>query len=145
MANIFENQEKKKERKKRLTIFGFYGPVLYLFALLASTGEVLYSPCFFNVFCVNKDATVFLLAIPIYLYFLSFALIITYTYLGLEKLVRRKNHISLFRFILILLPLLFSFIIWLKEPFLTGKHYFFIGLFGVFSIAGLLLIEFRKK
>jgi hypothetical protein len=143
--NIFEKSEQKKKRKKKLLFYGFYGPLLYSFALLIATGKFKADLCFFNLFCVPSNAGVMLKAAVIYLYLLLMAVIIIYTYVGAEKLVRKKNHIPVFQAILVAIPLTFIAVVWFSEPVLMAKHYFFIILFALMSIAGLVMIEFRKK
>ena len=143
--NIFEKSEKQKKRKKRLLFYGFYGPLLYSFALLVSTGNFGSDLCFFNLLCVSPDANILLKAFVVYLYLLLMAVIIIYTYVGAEKLVQKKNHIPVFQAILVAIPLIFIAVVWMIEPVFKAKHYFFIILFAVMSIAGLAMIEFRKK
>jgi hypothetical protein len=144
--NIFETTPRKKFlTKKRMLFWGFYGPLLYSFALLLAGGKYDNDLCFFNIFCVPSNGNIWAKAFVIYLYLLSFALLIIYVYKGVESLVKRKNHIRVFQWILLVLPIGFTAIIWWNEPVFQGKHYFFITLFAVLSITGLAMIEFRKK
>ncbi len=143
--DIFAESNKKKNRKKRLMFLAFYGPVLYLFALLSASGPVKKSVCFLKLYCAPEESPVWLKALVLYGYYLILALLAVYTYKAVEALVKHKNHILIFKRILILLPLIFTGVIWLVEPQFRGIHYFFILFFAFFSVAGLLLIELRKK
>ncbi len=143
--NIFEERKRKQKRKKRLLFWGFYGPLLYSFALLIASGKFDADLCFFNLFCVSHSSHVFLKASVVYLYLLLMAFIVIYTYIGVEKLVQRKNHIPVFQAVLVALPLLFTGVVLYTEPVLQAKHYFFIIFFAVMSVAGLTMIEFGKK
>ncbi len=143
--NLFELSEKKKRRKKRAVFWGFYGPLLYSFGLLLALGKHTHELCFFNWFCADLSDSVFYKGFIIYLYLLIAALIVIYSYLAIEKLAQKKNHIPVFQGILVLIPIIFTLIIVLNENVLLTKHYFFIGIFVIFSILGLVLIEFRKK
>ncbi len=143
--NIFEQSEKKKKRKKRMLFWGFYGPFLFGFALLIATGKSDKDLCFFNLFCVANSSSIWAKASVVYLYLLLMALLVIYTYVGVEKLMKTKHHIPVFQAILVLLPLLFLGVVLYVEPFLQVKHYFFIILFALMSIAGLAMIEFRRK
>ena len=145
MINIFEERNRREKRKKRLMFFGFYVLVPLLFALLISTAKTKHTICLFNWFCAPAQGHILRKTLIVYIYILIVAVGLIYTYKGIEALARKKNHIRLFQYILIAVPVVFSAIIFLVEKHLTFKHYFFMILFGIFSVVGLLLIELRKK
>jgi len=145
MINIFEERNKREKRKKRLMFLGFYVFVPALFALLISTAKTKHSVCLFNWFCAPAQGHLLLKTLIVYVYILIVAAGLVYTYKGIEVLAKKKNHIRLFQYILIAVPVVFSAIIYMVEKHLTFKHYFFMILFGIFSVTGLLLIELRKK
>ncbi len=143
--DIFAENNRKKNRRKRLVFLAFYGPALFFFALLTSLGPMKQSLCFFKIYCAGHDTSLWLKALILYGYYLLIALLVVYVYKGVESLVKHKNHIFIFKTIFVFLPLIFTGIIWLIEPEFRTIHYFFIVFFAFFSIAGLLMIELRKK
>jgi len=124
---------------------GFYVFVPALFALLISTAKTSHPVCLFNWFCAPAQGHILLKTLIVYIYILIVSVGLIYTYKGIEALARKKNHIRLFQYILVAVPVIFSAIVVTVEKHLTFKHYFFMILFGIFSVTGLLLIELRKK
>ena len=144
--NIFGSQvSNKPERKKRLILAGFYGPVLMLFALLIAAKGGKSDMSFFGLFHTGEQGGMWKRALVVYLYLLSFMLLIVYTYLGLEKLVRHKKHLLFFRILLIALPLISAGLIYLVEPQWKSTHWLFVTGLAILSVGGLLMIDIAQR
>ncbi len=147
MTNIFDNQNNARpaNRKKRLALWSFYGPALFLFALLLASRGLRERLCFFGLICNEAGGRMWLTALIIYLYLLLAAAVLVYVYIGLEKLVKAKRQFLFFRIILIAIPLLTALLILWIEPFWLRKHTIWVLSLSVVTMLGLLLIETRKK
>ncbi len=146
--NIFGSSANRQQRKKRRTLAGFYGPVLMLFSLLIAAKGGKASLSFFGLVKAGTNDALWLRALVIYLYLLAFTLLIVYTYLGLEKLVKHRRHFLFFRILLVAIPLVAGALIYLVEPVWHLRHTVFVLGLAIFSVAGLLfmaLAEGRKK
>ncbi len=146
--NIFGPSANRPQRKKRLTLAGFYGPVLMLFALLIAAKGGKASLSFFGLVKAGANDALWLRALVIYLYLLAFTLLIVYTYLGLEKLVKHRRHLLFFRILLVAIPLVAGGLIYAVEPVWHLRHTVFVLGLAIVSVAGLLfmaLAEGRKK
>jgi len=144
MTNIFENgHTSTPARKKRMALWGFYGPALFLFALLMASRGLKTKICFFGLLCSHPGGNMWWTAFIIYLYLLLAALLLVYTYMGLERLVKSKRQFMFFRIILLAIPLMTALLIWLLEPQWQHKHWIWLVSLSIVSLAGLLMIETR--
>jgi len=144
-VNIFEFREREERRKKRFWLTLFYGPFLYVFALLVSMKPGGGSFCFFGIICAGESDVVWWRGFVLYLYILFIVLAVIYGYKGIERMARRQHHLRFFKLIFILLPVLSAVVTVWKTPFLEGKHYTFVSFITLVSIGALAMIEFHKK
>ncbi len=143
--NIFGSSAKGPQRKKRLTLLGFYGPVLMLFALLIAAKGGKAPLSFFGLVKAGTKDALWLHALVIYLYLLAFTLLIVYTYLGLEKLVKHRRHLLFFRLLLVAIPLASAGLIYAVEPVWHYRHTVFVVGLAIVSVAGLLFVELAGR
>jgi C4-dicarboxylate transporter len=144
MANLFEENNKKQALKNKLYFYAFYTVLLFLLALLIIISGKGSDICISNYFCANTKTQILKASFILYLYLLFFVIIMIQTYKLLEKLIAKKNHIKYFKYIFYALTPFVLLVVWL-----AGTRYEDAQLMVVFtaiiSIAGLMLIEFRKK
>jgi len=144
MGNIFEQHQKKKALKDQLYFYAFYTVLLYLFALTIVSISKNTEICLLDWYCVNTKKQWIQAALILYLYLLFIVVILIQTYKLLEKLVAKKNHLQYFKYIFYAIPFLIAVIVRLAG---TAKDdaYLMIVFAAILSIAGLLMIEFRKN
>jgi len=143
MNDIFAQHNKKKKLKDRLFFYAFYTVLLYLFALsivlIGKDTEI----CLLNFYCVPTKSHWLQASLILYLYFLLMVVVLIRTYKLLEKLVAHKNHLRYFKYIFYAIPFLVIAMVLVAGT--NSYDALLIVLFsGILSIAGLLMIEFRK-
>ncbi len=144
MADFFQQHNRKKALKDKLYFYSFYTVLLFLFALMIVLISKDNQICLFDFYCISSKQHWLQAAFILYLYLLIAVIILIQTYKLLEKLVAKKNHIRYFKFIFISITPLVVLIIGLTSSF-DYNTYMLIVFAGILSIAGLLMIEFRKK
>ena len=144
MADLFQQHNRKKALKDKLYFYSFYTILLFLFALMIVLISKDNQICLFDYYCVSSKQHWLQAAFILYLYLLFIVVLLIQTYKLLEKLVAKKNHIQYFKYIFYAIPFLVAIIVWLAG---TQKDdaYLMIVFAAMLSIAGLLMIEFRKK
>ncbi len=144
MTDIFEKNTKKQALKDKLYYYVFYTLLLYFFAMLVVLISKDNDICLTNYFCANSKTQILKSSFILYLYFLFFAILIVQTYKLLEKLIAKKNHIQYFKYIFYAITPLVALILWLLN---TNQEdtYLLVAFAGIMSVAGLLMIELRKK
>ncbi len=145
MTNIFDNHERKQNRRKRLAVWGFYGPVLFLFALLVASKEGGARWCFTPWLCGDANDSIWKTAAVIYLYLLLFSLAVIYGYQGLVRLAGHQKRMQWFARIFAALPVVAAVMIFGLHPgWERSKAIWWIAV-ALVSVVALLLIEIRKK
>jgi len=144
MPDIFAKHNQKKKFIDALFLYGFYTVLLYSFAMLIVVISDNHEICFFGYHCVYTNTHFLLSSFYLYIYILLLVIILIQTYKILEKILTKKNHITYFKYIFFAIPLLTLAIVWLRQ---TPKDDAVLLLLFVtiMSIAGLLMIELRKK
>lgn len=144
MVDIFQSHNKKQKLKDKLYFYAFYTLLLYLFALLIVSFGGNHQICLFKLVCAQSGEQLFLSALIVYAYLLFFVVLLIQTYKLMEKLVGHKNHIQYFKYIFFAIPVLITLLVWILET--QQDDAIRIVLFAsIVSVAGLLMIELRKK
>jgi len=144
MGDIFAKHNRKKALKDKIYFYGFYTVLLYLFALMIVLISKNTQICLFDWYCVASKKHWIQAAFILYLYLLFIVVLIIQTYKGLEKLVAKKNHLMYFRYIFYAMTPLIILIVWLSNAE-THNAYLLIIFTAILSVAGLLMLEFRKN
>ncbi len=144
MENLFAKHNRKKALKDKIYFYSFYTILLYMFALMIILISKDNSICLFDWYCVSSHQHWLQAAFILYLYLLIIVLILIQTYKLLEKLVATKNHLRYFKYIFYAMTPLIAILIWTTSE-LNRNAYMLIVFSGILSIAGLMMIEFRKK
>jgi len=144
MADIFQNHNKKQERKNKIYFYGFYTVLLFLLALLLIVAGKDSNICLSKYFCANSKTQLFKASLILYLYLLFFVVLMIQTYKILEKVIAKKNHIQYFKYIFYALTPFVLLVVWLTETN-TEDAQLMVVFTAIMTVAGLIMIEFRKK
>jgi len=143
MKDIFAPHNKRKKLKDTLFFYAFYTVLLYLFALslvfIGKDNEI----CLFNFHCVSSKAHWLQASLILYFYFLIMVVVLIQTYKQLEKLVAHKNHLRYFKYIFYAMPFFVTAVVLLAGTN-SDDAWLIIIFSAILSLAGLLMIEFRK-
>ena len=144
MSNIFQKHNKSKAIKNKIYFYVFYIVLLFLLALLFVIVGKENSICLSKYLCANTKTKIFEASFILYLYLLFFVIILIQTYKLLGKIVAKKNYINYFRYIFYALTPFILFIVWLVDTNYEDAQ-LMVGFTAIMSVAGLIMIEFRKK
>ncbi len=144
MADIFQNHNKKQERKNKIYFYGFYTVLLFLLALLLIVVGKENNVCLTDYFCANSKTQLFKASFILYLYLLFFVVLMIQTYKLLEKIIAKKNHILYFKYIFFALTPFVLLVVWFADTN-TEDAQLMVVFTAIMSVAGLIMIEFRKK
>jgi len=144
MTDIFQNNHKKQERKNKMYFYAFYTVLLFLLALLLVIAGKESTVCLTDYFCANSKTQLFKAGFILYIYLLFFVVLIIQTYKLLEKIVAKKNHIRYFKYIFYALTPFVLLVVWFADTN-TEDAQLMVVFTAIMSVAGLIMIEFRKK